>query len=365
MYSISSPSTWRFLFAGIAMALIVGTSSVETQADDGFVTWTEDGTSDGAGDEFVVPDESEGTGASSEGFVPLDSTGSGCPSGGCGGAMGERDSCSGASSGRYTMAAALLAATIAGILVRLRKGIRFRPLFLLGALVVLGFGLGGCPCPIKGFQEAVRLAFGGSVHWLALSWFLLLIPLTYLFGRTWCGWVCHLGALQEFLYHKGILRQPGTRIAGLLRWTRRILVGGLVVQLLVTRSNVWEEHDPFRAAFNLMIPDTALAWGLLVGLLLSSLLIYRPFCRTACPVGLVLGWVSALPGAARLHVESTCISCKICRNSCLNGAVGEDVSPIMESCIACGECATKCPKASLVWTSWGRGKVAGSSGDAP
>jgi len=349
MYSTAKSWVRMLLFAAMVAALGVATGSVAAQSDDEFVTWEEDVKPAPAGDEFVTWDEREEDGAANVAFTPLNNPEAGCPSGGCGTTTKDCAACPGSSSGKYAVLATLLATAVAGILVRLRKGTRFRPLFLLGTLVVLGFGLGGCPCPIKGFQEAVLSAFQGSTHWLALSWFLLLIPLTYLFGRTWCGWVCHLGALQEFLYRQGIMPQPGTRTANLLRWVRRILVAGLVIQLLVTRHNIWEEHDPFRAVFNLLIPDTALAWVLLLGLLLSSVLIYRPFCRTACPVGLVLGWISALPGAARLHVESSCISCKICRKSCLNGAVSENVTPIMESCIACGECTTKCPKSSLVW----------------
>ena len=320
--------------AGVFTVLVRGIFFAEAQAGDEFVTW------DNQEEEAGVEDAFAPSGNAETGSLPR----------ACGMTDEGDSTCAAALSSKYAVGAALLATVVGGILMRLRKGIRFRPLFLLGFLVVLGFGLGGCPCPIKGFQEAVLSMFGNGIHWLALGWFLLLLPLTYLFGRTWCGWVCHLGALQEFLYRKGIVPELNARAVSWLRWTRRILVIGLMLQLLATRQNMWEGHDPFRTAFNLMIPDTALAWVLLLGLLLSSVLIHRPFCRTACPVGLVLGWVSALPGAARLHVESNCTSCQICRKSCLNGAMGEDLTPAMESCIACGECVAKCSTKSLVWT---------------
>jgi polyferredoxin len=182
-----------------------------------------------------------------------------------------------------------------------------------------------------------------------LAWFVVLVPLTYFLGRVWCGWLCHLGALQEFLHRKGIVPELGPSAVRGLRWVRRVVLAALLVQLLVARRNLWEANDPFRAVFNLMVPDAWLGWALLVALLVSSLLVYRPFCRTVCPVGLVLGWIGSLPGAARLRPTTDCTSCSVCQKRCPNGAIGDDSAPVPESCIACGECVVACRQDALSW----------------
>ncbi|MCU0640316.1 MAG: 4Fe-4S binding protein, partial [Candidatus Krumholzibacteria bacterium] len=95
---------------------------------------------------------------------------------------------------------AILASIAAGFLVRFKHTRRLRLVFLLASLVVLGFYNGACPCPIQSFMNFVRLAVGKAVSWKSLAYFAGLIPVTYIFGKTWCGWVCHMGALQEFLH---------------------------------------------------------------------------------------------------------------------------------------------------------------------
>ena len=95
---------------------------------------------------------------------------------------------------------ALLATVISGFAFKYwrKKGLRY--LFLLSSLVFLGFYSGGCPCMISSFQNFILLLLGEPVQWLSLIWVLALLPITYFFGKVWCGWVCHLGAFQEFLF---------------------------------------------------------------------------------------------------------------------------------------------------------------------
>ena len=136
---------------------------------------------------------------------------------------------------------------------------------------------------------------GQEVRVHSLVWFLGLIPLTYLFGKVWCGWVCHLGAFQEFLYRANNFKfLKGEGAQKTLRILQYTMFATLMIQLMVTKTNIFIHYDPFKVAFNLRSFHT-LGWVLLGLLLLTSLFIYRPFCRGVCPVGLVLGWVSKIP----------------------------------------------------------------------
>ena len=96
-----------------------------------------------------------------------------------------------------------LATALAGMFMEYPKFRNLRYLFLLTSLAVVGFGFGGsCPCMLKSFDNTLLFIAGNEVKWASLVLFIGLIPLTYVFGRVWCGWICHFGALQEFIHRK-------------------------------------------------------------------------------------------------------------------------------------------------------------------
>lgn len=243
--------------------------------------------------------------------------------------------------------AALFFTILAGILVHFQKLRFLRHFFLLASLVILGFVNGGCPCSISSFQNVWLWFFGQDVKLHSLIWFLGLIPITYLFGRVWCGWACHLGAFQEFLYRFppfNFLKGQGTQKT--LSTLRIVLFVALIIQLWLTKTNEFVHYDPFKAVFNLTVSHT-LTWGLLILLLLSSLLVYRPFCRGVCPVGLVLGWVTQIPGAFKLQPSANCTSCTACKRKCQSQAIDEELNFHSENCIVCGDCLDACKKEAI------------------
>ena len=241
----------------------------------------------------------------------------------------------------------LLFTVVAGFFVRFKRLRTLRTAFLLGSLIVLGFWNGGCPCPISSFQNLVLWTMNVDVKVHSLVWFVGLVPVTYVFGRVWCGWVCHLGALQEFLHKpSAIAALRSERAQRTMRWLRYGLFAALAVQLVVMKENLFIHIDPFKVAFNLR-SFYLTGWILLAILLVSSLHLYRPFCRSACPVGLVLGWVSRLPHASKLGISDDCRTCKLCTAACAPQAiqtVNREIRVRYEDCIACGTCMDACRK---------------------
>lgn len=246
---------------------------------------------------------------------------------------------------------ALLFTILAGVMVRFRSMRYFRSIFLLSSLAILGFMNGGCPCSISSFQDLWLWLMGQEVKMLKLVWFLALVPITYIFGRVWCGWVCHLGAFQEFLYRTNNFKfLNGEGAQKVLRIMQYGLFATLMIQLVVTKTNIFIHYDPFKVAFNLTAFHS-LSWILLGILLLTSLFIYRPFCRGICPVGLVLGWISKIPGALKLQPNDNCTSCQLCKRNCLSQAIDRQTNFKAGDCIMCGECLDKCKKDAI---SYGR-----------
>ncbi len=245
----------------------------------------------------------------------------------------------------------VLAITIlSGFFVRHHFTRKLRGFFLLASVVILGFIQGACPCPISSMQNLVLFSLGEAIHWHNLIWFLALIPITYFLGKVWCGWICHLGALQELIHLPGKFTWlKSSKSVKILRYIRIVTLITLIIQLIVTRTNLFIHYDPFKVAFNLFSINTT-GYVLLVILLISSVLIYRPFCRTFCPIGLILGWVSRIPGASVIGLESNCTSCKKCNDACkLNAITRDEKISILDNqeCIACGDCLNSCNKSSL------------------
>lgn len=267
------------------------------------------------------------------------------------GTLMKRGGGNGKISPQYLWVIGILAFTVlSGFLVRNAKTRKLRIFFLLASIVILGFYRGGCPCPIMGFQNLILAIKGVEVGWHSVVWFLALIPITYFFGKVWCGWICHLGALQEFLFMGKfeILKSP--KAQDILRYVRISVVVILVVQILITNTNIFVHYDPFKIAFNLFSTST-LGYILLGIMLVSSLFINRPFCRTVCPIGLILGWVSLIPGASVIGVKKgACAGCKSCASACNIHAISRENKTsrlVNQDCIGCGECVDACGQNGL------------------
>jgi len=250
---------------------------------------------------------------------------------------------------RFYWAIGILAFTIlAGIFVRHEKTRKFRPLFLLSAVVILGFYRGG-PGIISSFQNTYLYAIGATLKWPAIVLFLGLLPITYFFGKVFCGWICYLGAIQEFLYIGKIKVLQSEKAQKIMRVIRYVILALLFIQLTITQGIEWSKIGPFKVIFNLYSPNNT-GYVLLVILLISSLFIHRPFCKMVCPAGLIFGWITKLPGASVLGITESCAGCKTCSTSCKINAITRDEKFSKldnQECIMCGDCMSDCKIKSI------------------
>lgn len=134
-----------------------------------------------------------------------------------------------------------------------------------------------------------------------------------------------------------------------MRAIRIVFLIALIVQLIITKTNIFKHYDPFKVAFNLIGTNT-LSWVLLALLLVSSVFIYRPFCKTVCPIGLILGWISKIPGASVVGTNGSCTGCTSCNSNCKINAITRTKKYSKldnQECIGCGECVSSCKKNAL------------------
>jgi len=169
------------------------------------------------------------------------------------------------------------------------------------SLMILGFGVQGCFCPLGTFQYAFT---AGGLAFLGLSGILIfLLPLVFaaFFGRVYCGWVCPFGALQEFLYkiHVPGRFSPSGKVHTKLRHLNTVILFALIAYILLGRFGVisvgWPAPfcsiDPFHTIFTLFLSGSLVVAGITI---ILSIFIRRFFCKYLCFYGAALSILARL-----------------------------------------------------------------------
>jgi ferredoxin-type protein NapH len=180
-----------------------------------------------------------------------------------------------------------------------------------------------------------------------------------LVGRFPCGWLCPFGLLQEVL-HK--IPGPKLRIPRILAYLKYVILALTVFILPAVVLNAAGFGDTWfckwicpagtlEAGLPLVAANAGIrsqigllfAWkvALLVAFVLWMIVSMRPFCRTICPLGAILGLFNKV-SLLRLTVDSNkCLSCGTCSRAC---PVDLDVPkrPNSPECIRCLKCVKAC-----------------------
>jgi polyferredoxin/tetratricopeptide (TPR) repeat protein len=209
-------------------------------------------------------------------------------------------------------------------------------------------------------SEAMYTITQGAVHAGALL-LVLAILATLVLGRWFCGWACHLVALQDacgwIMKKVGIRPQPLR--SRLLMWVPLVAglymlvispIGGRVaaklgppeLRLALTKTEFWETFPgPLIATLTFAVCGFGLIY------LLGS----KGFCTYACPYGGFFGVADRFaPG--RIRVTDACKACGHCTTVCTSNVVvdrevheyGMVVDP---GCMKCGDCISSCPEQAL------------------
>ena len=263
-----------------------------------------------------------------------------------------------------------------------RKGIWTRPLvqaffFGLIALIAVNHSLaesgGGIDwlssaslhavCPFGGvvslYQYATVGTFVQKIHDSSFILMILVFLLAILFGPVFCGWVCPLGTIQEWVGKLGrkLLRRRynhllPARLDRVLRYLRYAVLAWVLYMTAVTGKLIFSEYDPYFALFNFWSSEVALGGLIVLGLTLGlSLLVERPWCKYACPYGALLGLSNLLRVFQIRRVEATCKLDGACRKLCPMNIDVEAARVVRDpQCISCLECTSEaaCPAAGTV-----------------
>lgn len=218
-------------------------------------------------------------------------------------------------------------------------------------------------CPFGGVETLYTFLTSGlyvqKIHESSLVLMGVSFILAILFGPVFCGWVCPLGTVQEWvgkLGRKFFKRRYNqfvpTKLDKVLRYAR---YGILVWVLYVTATSgslLFQDYDPYFALFNFWSTEVAPTALLVLGVtLLLSVFVERPWCKYACPYGAVLGVTNLFRVFSIKRAESTCKADGACSIMCPMNIPVDSVKTVRDhQCISCLECTSEaiCPVAKTV-----------------
>ncbi len=218
-------------------------------------------------------------------------------------------------------------------------------------------------CPFGGvvtiYQYATAGTFVQKIHESAFILMFLGFLLAILFGPVFCGWVCPLGTVQEWVSQLGkkLFRRKfnnfvPAKLDNLLRYLRYGVLAWVLYMTAATGTLIFAEYDPYFALFNFWSGEVAVTGLVILGLTLGlSLFVERPWCKYACPYGAVLGISNLFRVFSVRRVEATCKADGACNIVCpMNIAVDTKTTVRDHQCISCLECTSEaiCPVAKTV-----------------
>ncbi len=170
---------------------------------------------------------------------------------------------------------------------------------------------------------------------------LLIVLVTLIFGRVWCGWLCPQTVLVDFTLFVDKSKKKG--------FAYKLFAFGVtfVVSIIVAASLIWYFVSPYEFIPFMRRDLGPTTWGFWIVMtaiiFLNYALLRHKWCSTVCPYAKLQG---VMFDQSTLIIEldperaGECINCKRCENVCpTNINIREGLNA---ACINCAECLDAC-----------------------
>jgi len=183
-----------------------------------------------------------------------------------------------------------------------------------------------------------------------------------LMGRAFCGWMCPLGAVQEWIARLGSRLTGGNakkRKKGMipvdlppvldkpLRYLKYVVLATIFWSSLEAVFPPLREFCPYRILFGFHL-ETPLAISVLVAFLAASLLVERFWCKYLCPLGALLSVTNKIAPIKVATDKAICTACGRCGASCPMGIEERAQNITSLECIRCLDCLDTCARPDAV-----------------
>ena len=227
--------------------------------------------------------------------------------------------------------------------------------------------------PLTGFATALTT----HTLWYPLVLSAVVIAITVVFGRVFCGWICPFGTIHHFVgffgqkfrprkmqvekgrYHK--LQNVKYLVLAVFIGLTSFGVGASILQTgvlapipLLTRtvSNVLlpilDSRSSITMATNRYYEGAVFIFVIFAVLTLLNLYIPRFFCRFLCPSGALLGLVNRFKLFDFIRSKEKCTGCLDCTVACTSGCNPQGKLRSSE-CVMCFNCRQVCPEEAMTF----------------
>lgn len=222
--------------------------------------------------------------------------------------------------------------------------------------------LGACPI------GSLQVSAGSSIYGISFYVLGFLALMGILFGRLLCGFLCPFGFIQELLHKVPVskLKIP-QKLDRIMRFGKYLTLIFLVILLPLLAADSYGSTIPYFCKY--LCPAGTLEGGIplismnkalqstigwlfswkmfvLVVIILSSMMINRPFCKYLCPLGAFYAIFNRFSFYRYYIDQSQCTNCGKCSRVCPMN-VEPVKTPNHAECIRCGLCKNKCTQNAI------------------
>ncbi|MBU0571192.1 MAG: 4Fe-4S binding protein [Candidatus Omnitrophica bacterium] len=221
----------------------------------------------------------------------------------------------------------------------------------------------------------IRISIGIKAIASGAGFAFIILLLTMVFGRFFCGWVCPMGTVIDCAGALKKKRKVFTdRVTGWISSVKFYILG-LLILLAAFSVQTRGAGDPMvimaRVISLYIIPAVSMLSGaaqnyftqswlpllLFVLICCASAVIPRSWCRVLCPLGALYALMSRF--ALLERVATDCSDCKVCPETCRMGAIKDEGNYVKSECVLCMDCVYSCPRhdVKFAWHHfWGNDK---------
>ncbi len=217
--------------------------------------------------------------------------------------------------------------------------------------------------PISSLMSIYYWILTGTLHQAHPAGFFILlavIALSWIFGKSFCSWICPIGTLSEYIADFGdwVQKKLFKRILYIPKWldfplrSLKYLLFGFFAKAIFTMSAL--TLNTFLSSSYNIVSDLKMYYFfaeisrfslIVIGILFIFSIFIRGFwCRYLCPYGALVGILSLLSPNKITRKTESCIDCSKCTIVCPARIKVDKVKTVIsDECTTCLSCIDVCP----------------------
>jgi polyferredoxin len=219
-------------------------------------------------------------------------------------------------------------------------------------------------CAFGGIETILPYLFSGhmlkSTNLLNFSVLIATLGVAFVAGRAFCGWLCGLGAIQDFITEwtrklfgekRHIRGRQSTAILPMhlpasvdrpMRYAKYLVLVMILIASLYMAFPPLRDFCPVRAVFGLHM--TTLLWITLAVFLGGSVFVERFWCKYLCPLGATLAIFNKISPVRLVMDNHHCNDCGRCDIECSMDIADVPHQLDHPECVRCMECLNTCAR---------------------